>query len=210
MKAIVTHILPGLLLLVAATPVFAEVKTWKSTAGTSIEAEFVSKSATSITLRTAQGKTAIVPISALMPESQAQIPADAPAPPAATGTALGSITTPRTTLGVNRGPKPAGGLEPPTAEEIAAFKTDFTDTDGSRYAFSSGFGPQRLTKKDAEKAARLGKIPFRVTCSLDKFKLVNGKMRSVTMEGNGYIVVLDEQGQVVASKRENLAKLCPS
>ena len=40
--------------------------------------------------------------------------------------------------------------------------------------------------------------------------MIGGKMRSVTMEGNGYIVVLNEQGEVVASKRENLAKLCPS
>lgn len=203
-------IIPVALLLLAASAAISEVKTWTSATGTSIQAEFISKAGNMVTLRTPEGKTAVVPISALAAESQAQIPATASTPSPAADSAPGTISTPRATLGANRGPKAVGGLAPPTAEEIAAFKTDFTDTDGSRYAFHASFHPQTLSKKDAEKAARLGKIPFRVTCSLDKFKLVGGKMRSVTMEGNGYIVVLDEQGEVVASKRENLAKLCPS
>lgn len=197
-------IIPVALLLLAASAAISEVKTWTSTAGTSIQAEFISQAGNMVTLRTPEGKTAIVPISALAAESQAMIPktdataSAAPAQPA------------RPVLGSSRGPRAVGGIAPPTAEEIAAFKTDFTNPDGSRYVFYSSFGPQRLTPKEQSSAFRTGKIPFRVTCSLDKVKMIGGKMRSVTMEGNGYIVVLNEQGEVVASKRENLAKLCPS
>ena len=197
-------IIPVALLLLAASAAFSEVKTWTSTAGTAIQAEFISQVGNMVTLRTPEGKTAVVPISALAAESQVMIPkADATASAAPAAPA-------RPVLGANRGPKAVGGLEPPTAEEIAAFKTESTEADGSRYVFYASFGPQSLSKKDAEKAARLGKIPFRVTCVFDKVKMISGKMRSVSMEGNGYIVVLDEQGEVVASKRENLAKLCPS
>lgn len=194
-------IIPVALLLLAASATISEVKTWTSTAGTSIQAEFISQAGNMVTLRTPEGKTAVVPIAALAAESQAMIPkADASA----------TAVPARPVLGSSRGPRPVGGLEPPTDEEIAAFKTESTEADGSRYSFYGSFGPQNLSKKDAEKAARLGKVPFRVTCVFSKAKMIGGKMRSVTMEGNGYIVVLNEQGEVIASKRENLAKLCPS
>ncbi|MGI5868448.1 MAG: hypothetical protein ACOX9C_03255 [Kiritimatiellia bacterium] len=107
-------------------------------------------------------------------------------------------------------PRPIGGLQPPSAEEIAAFKTETTEADGSRISLQASFHPRSLSKKDAEKASRLGKIPFRVTCVFAQHKLVSGRMRRTMLSGNAYIVILNEQGEVIASKRENLSKLCPS
>ena len=56
-------IIPVALLLLAASAAISEVKTWTSTAGTSIQAEFISQAGNMVTLRTPEGKTAVVPIS---------------------------------------------------------------------------------------------------------------------------------------------------
>lgn len=152
-----------------------------------------------VALRTADGKTANVPVSALAPESQALLPQ-----------AVTVADTKPVRVIAPSAPRTIGGVPAPTAEDIAKFKTTFTDVDTTKYDLMASFGPQTLTKKAQSSAFKTGKIPFRVTASLYKSKMVGGKSRSTRMEGSGYIVILDETGAVVDSKRENLAKLCPS
>jgi len=185
-----------------ASVALSEMQTWKSTAGTSLQAEFLSRTGNMVALRTADGKTANVNIAALAPESQALIPQQE--------TVVATPTPVRVAAAAKLGPRSVGGIEPPTSEQIAAFKKTFTEPDGTVYEFSASLGPQSLNKKEQSSAFRTGKIPYRITSTFYKMKLVDGKMRSTRMDGSAYIVFLDEAGAVVASKRENLAKLCPS
>ncbi len=138
----------------------------------------------------------MVSLSALTAESQAQLPQEAAKPTAS--------------LSSSSGPKMIGGIEPPSAEVIASFKTTSTEADGTTYNFYGRLGPQALSKKEQSSAFKTGKVPFRVTSAFSKSKLVGGKTRSETLSGTAYIVVMNEAGEVVASKRENLLKLCPS
>lgn len=183
-------------LCLAASIALSEMQTWNSTAGTALQAEFVSRSGSTVTLRSESGKTLMVSLSALTAESQAQLPQEA--------------AKPATALSSNSGPKRIGGIEAPSAEVIASFKTTSTEADGTKYDFYGRLGPQTLNKKAQSSAFKTGKIPFRVTSAFSKSKLVGGKTRSENMSGTAYIVVLNEAGEVVDSKRENLLKLCPS
>jgi hypothetical protein len=170
-----------------------------------------------VSLRTPEGRTITVSIAALTAESQAQIPATAkvvasatatapsPTAPAPAGAAPSTTAVPK--LSASTRP---GGITVPTDEEIAAFKTTLREEDGTTYTFNAGLGPKTLTKKEQSSAARLGKIPFRVTSVFSKSKLVGTKTRSSLMDGSAYLVVLNEAGEVVVARRENLLKLCPS
>jgi len=194
---------------------FGAMQTWKSTAGTTIEAEYVNRTATTVTLRTAEGRAVVVSLAALAQESHAQLPSLASATNGETPTAPAAAPTELAATGTSDAPKLStlsrpGGIAVPTDEEIAAFKTTWKEDDGTTYTFAGGLGPQVLTKKDQGTAARHGKIPFRVTAYFSKSKVVGSKTRSSLVDGSAYIVVLNEAGEVVVTRRENLLKLCPS
>jgi hypothetical protein len=102
-----------------------------------------------------------------------------------------------------------GDIAVPTDAEIAAFKTKWEDGK-TTYNFSGGFEPRSLGWKDRIRAAQSGRIPFRVTAYFEKSMMVGARMRSSLMDGTAFIVILNEAGEVVVSRRENLLKLCPS
>jgi hypothetical protein len=58
--------------------------------------------------------------------------------------------------------------------------------------------------------AKKTKVPYRVTLELMKVKMVDGKRKFLRMDGQGYLVILNEANDVVDRKREALGKLCPS
>ncbi len=208
------HVFAAVLIHLTAAVGLGAMQTWQSTAGTAIEAEFVNRTAATVTLRTAEGRLVAVNVAVLTPESQAQLPPvsaatgeNATAPATAPPEATAPETSEATKLSTLSRP---GGIAVPTDAEIAAFKTSWKEDDGTSYTFSGGLGPQTLTKRDQDNAARLGKIPFRVTAYFSKSKVVGGKTRSSLLDGSAYLVVLNEAGEVVVSRRENLLKLCPS
>ena len=192
MKYAMTKLLSAL--LISASLVHGEIQTWTDAAGVSIEAEYAGRNGDVIKLRDANGREASFKLTALSPESQAQIPAETgkpkdPAPAVATK------------------PRPVGAIDLPSEEDIAAFKTDYTNDDGSMLRFHANIGPKRLTNEEKEESYKSGKILYRITCNFTRISKSGSKMTERDVGGSVNIVVLDPFGDMIFSKKASLSGL---
>ena len=103
----------------------------------------------------------------------------------------------------------AGMLSDKEIEELQTQSVD--EKTGQKIVFSGSFGTAKpksaFEKKKYEKS---GKIPIRVTCSLEDVKQVNGKNLAKLLRGTARICVMDSDGKVVLTESESLDKMCPS
>lgn len=189
----------------------AEVLTWRSTNGQSVEAEFVKLSGQMVTLKRADGVTVNVRLLALDADSQSQarrLASDARSAGGDATTGDGAKEN-KPTLGSLAKAK-ASGI--PSDEEIKNFLTTYKEspTSAETYEFSARFSVPALKPDDIKSFTRKKKIPFRLTVELERVKMVDGKRRSVLVNGDARFVVLSEAGDVIDRQREALGKLCPS
>jgi hypothetical protein len=85
-----------------------------------------------------------------------------------------------------------------------------TPTSDETVEFYANLSVPPLKPDDLRSFTRKKKVPYRVTVELSKVKMVDGKRKSMRMDGQGYFVLLNEAGDVVDRQREALGKLCPS
>lgn len=99
-----------------------------------------------------------------------------------------------------------------TDEDIAAFKTSFTDEKtNKKYAFICSFSQrQPATEFEKKKYERNGKVPFRITCELMQIKEVKGKEVGFLESGTASIMLQDSEGKVLLTETRSLDKMCPS
>lgn len=198
MRSSYIHILFMVTLLAGVSG--AEMQTWTSADGRTIEGEFVRLFGTSVTLKRANGTTVSCQLAALNETSreQAKQLAGANGGTAAKPSALKLSSV------------KASGI--PSDEEIKAFLTEFkeTPTSDETVEFYANLSVPPLKPDDLRSFTRKKKVPYRVTVELNKVKMVDGKRKSMRMDGQGYFVLLNEAGDVVDRQREALGKLCPS
>lgn len=205
------HIPIALGLLFMAGWCHAEMLTWTDKNGKSVEGEFVRLVGTTVTIKNTSGRNFAVPFSQLSEESinqakklgEAQAPAVA-ATPSTTDAKPAAETKPAPALP----PKKPAGV--PTDEEIAAFVTEVKISETESIVLNARFSVPSLKPDAIRDYTRKKKVPYRLTVELDRVKMVDGRRRFVSMNGNAYFVILNEAGDVMARKREALAKLCPS
>lgn len=97
-------------------------------------------------------------------------------------------------------------------KEIEELKTEDTDEKtGQKIVFNASFGTAKLkTAFDKKKYEKSGKIPVRITCSLEDVKQVNGKNVSKLLRGTAKICIMDSEGKEVETQSVSLDKMCPS
>ena len=191
----------------------AETQAWRSVKGSSVQAEFVRLSGSSVVLKREDGTTINVAMSALDEASQSQakrLAGDtAEASPAGTAQPKAVPEEKKLTLSSMSRSKASGV---PTDEEIRQFLTEYkeTPTSDEAYEFEASFAVPSLTPDEVRAYGRKKKIPYRLTVTLYRTKVINGQKRYARMDGTGNFIVLSEAGDVVDRQREALGKLCPS
>jgi hypothetical protein len=106
----------------------------------------------------------------------------------------------------------AGGAIP-TEEEIAAFVSEYKETENSKESLSLSvhIGVPKLLPEQRKKYERSKKVPYQLTADLIKTKEVNGKKVSLrTTDGKCNVAILNESGKVIEQSSVNLIKLCAS
>jgi hypothetical protein len=183
----------------------AETQTWTSADGRTIEGEFVRLFGSSVTVKRPNGMTASFQLSSLDEASREQAKRLAEA--AKSGGAMAGASK-QSTLKLSSAK--ASGI--PSEEEIKAFITEYKETPTSDESteFFANFSVPALKPDEIKDFQRKKKVPYRVTIELCKAKIVDGKKRFVRMDGQGFMVVLNEAGDVIDRQRESLGKLCPS
>lgn len=211
------------LILIGLMAISAHGRTWTSTSGTSLEADYVSMRNNTVTLRKADGKLFEVGLQflsaadrAFVSEQKASEPA---APPAAT---VSPATAPAATT-LNGGAKPASngtasafGSSGPTRkdlltdEQIAVLKTEIPGKkEGEKFIFTANASQRQLDAVEKRKFKN-GDIPFRITAEFLELSMEKGKQVSKRMSGYVRFYVLDEDGKIVVSRRDSLDKMCPT
>lgn len=208
MRVSLRYLLAGCVL--AAVVSRAETQTWTSADGRTIEGEFVRMFGSSVTVKRPNGLTASFQLSSLDEASREQAKRLAEAAkdaPAKSGGALAGGSK-QSTLKLSSAK--ASGI--PSEAEIKAFITEYKETPASDESteFFANFSVPALKPDEIKDFQRKKKVPYRVTIELCKAKIVDGKKRSVRMDGQGYVVVLNEAGDLIDRQRESLGKLCPS
>ncbi len=196
MKYAITTLLAAFFL--SDTLVFADMQTWTDTAGVSIEAEYAGRDGDMIKLRDASGREASFKITTFSTESQAQIPPEIDKP---------NDPIPTTAPSVKAKPKPVGAIDLPSEDDIANFKRDFTNEDGSILRFRANIGPKRLTNDEKESTYKSGRILYRITCNFTRISKSGSKTVERNVGGSVNIVVLDPTGDTIFSKKVSLSGL---
>jgi len=209
MRVFLGQIVTGCILLAGVTR--AEMQTWTSADGRTIQAEFVRVFGTSVTLKRADGATVSCQMASLNEASREQAKQLAEASKAGAVNGAGLEQAPASkpsTLKLSS--VKASGI--PSDEEIKAFLTEYkeTPTSDETLEFYANFSVPSLKPDDLKSFTRKKKVPYRITMDLSKVKMVDGKRKSLRMDGQGYFVLLNEAGDVVDRQRESLGKLCPS
>ena len=99
-----------------------------------------------------------------------------------------------------------------TDKEIEELKTEDTDEKtGQKIVFYCTFGAAKPKSAfEKKKYERSGKIPVRITCSLEDVKQVNGRNVGKLLRGTAKICIMDSDGKVVDTQSASLDKMCPS
>lgn len=183
-------------------------RTWTSTTGSQLEADYVGFRNNTVSLRKADGKAFEIGLQFLSEADRAFVNEQKPRDAAATApTATAKATSPATPLLSSTGPIRKDLL---TEEQIAALKTEMPGKkDNEKYIFFANFSP-RLLDAAALKRLNPGRIPYRVTAEFMAVSVENGKTVSKRMTGSVRFYVLDDQGEPLVSKRESLEKMCPT
>jgi hypothetical protein len=208
MRLTCCHIAAGFALLVGGSN--AEMQTWTSADGRAIEGEFVRLFGNAVTIKRANGTTVNCQLSSLNEASRQQAKQSAEAAKAATVKKAAVPVFGAKPNGLALSPLKASGV--PTEEEIKAFVTEYKETPNSdeSYEFTARFSVPSLLPADLRSFAKKKKIPYRVTVELNKTKTVDGKKRTLRVDGQAFLVLMNEAGEVVDRQREALGKLCPS
>jgi len=108
--------------------------------------------------------------------------------------------------------KPAGNNNILAEDQIAELLTEWTDEKtGARLVFNSSFGVRTVSPQEKRKYVKSGKIPVRITCSLEEVKEVNGKQLAKRVSGgSARFYIMDADGKVIEKKSVALDKMCPS
>ena len=108
-------------------------------------------------------------------------------------------------------PKPLQVGDILTDEQVASLLTKWTDKKTrASWEFTSSF--ERRSVSAAEKGnVQSGKIPIRITCSLDKSKVgFMGDRVYMRESGTASFYIMDSEGKVVIRQSMPLDKMCPS
>ena len=96
-------------------------------------------------------------------------------------------------------------------KDISELKTDWTDEKtGIKYNFQASFGVANVEEKDRRRLEKLGKVPYRITCTLYEMKQSKGTTLSKRMTGTAKFYVRDESNKDIIKKSVSLEKMCPS
>lgn len=96
-------------------------------------------------------------------------------------------------------------------KDISELKTDWTDEKtGIKYNFQASFGVANVEEKDRKRLEKMGKVPYRITCTLYEMKQSKGTTLSNRMTGTAKFYVLDESNKDIIKKSVSLEKMCPS
>jgi len=188
-------------------------RTWTSSSGQTIEADFVKMTGATVYLKKANGAVVTIPLSLLCEADRGEArslaqPADAAAAPVASVSRAAQLAEKTgSSAAFGRGRAEKGIL---TEEQIAALKIERSDDKGRKYVFHGGMGLRTLTDQEKKKYVKSGEVPFRITMELLEVKEVKGKLVGERQQGTARFYVLDSEGSVVASGTESLAKMCPS
>ena len=99
----------------------------------------------------------------------------------------------------------------PSDEEIKAFIATYKESATETIMMSASFTVPELEPDALRKFTKNGKVPYRVTFELAKFKTVNGETVSTgRLDGRATIAIFDENGALVKRTQEALGSLCPS
>lgn len=127
--------------------------------------------------------------------------------PSAFSQAANTVQKPTLTAG-NATLSTSGSLN---EKDIADLKTDWTDEKtGIRYSFQAAFGLPKIEDKDKKRFQKMGKVPFRITCSLVESKKTKSGPLNRLMSGTAKFYVQDENKKEVLRKSVALEKMCPS
>lgn len=212
------------LILIGLMAISAHGRTWTSTSGTSLEADYVSVRNSTVTLRKADGKLFEVGLQYLSAADRAFVKEQAPSEPAAAPAGATGLTPASGATTLNGGAKPAsngtasafGSSSGPvrkdllTDEQIAALKTDIPGKkEGEKFIFTANASQRQLDAVEKRKFKN-GEIPFRITAEFLELSMEKGKQVSKRMSGYVRFYVLDEDGKIVVSRRDSLDKMCPT
>jgi len=97
-------------------------------------------------------------------------------------------------------------------KEIEELKTESTDEKtGQKIVFYASFGTAKPKSAfDKRKYEKSGKIPIRITCSLEDVKQINGRNVGKLLRGTAKICIMDSEGKVIETESVSLDKMCPS
>jgi hypothetical protein len=117
-----------------------------------------------------------------------------------------------TTTGPKLSAGPVGGANTLLSDaEIAAFKTEVANDDGKKKVqFMAALSVPRLNDQEKRKFERSGKVPVRITCSLEEIKAAEPKPLVKRLSGRAQFYLLDSDSKVVFRKSMPLEKMCPS
>ena len=178
----------------------AEMRTWTSTAGSTVEAEFVRSDGRTVALRSGDGQMMQIGLTALSPDDRAYV-AERSAP-----------STPNVAAPLPPPVRPGGRNENIlTDEQLAELKSELPLRDGERVTFTGSFGPKRLDAREQRRLRPDSPIAFRVMADLRHATLGSGGgWSSRRLPGRATFYVLDSAGEVVLSRSEPIASLCPT
>ncbi len=177
----------------------AEVRTWTSTTGSTVEAEFVRSDGRTVVLRSGDGQMIQIGLTALSPDDR---------------TYVADRSTPSTpTLAPLPPPERPGSRHENllTDEQLAELKTTLDLRDGERVTLTASFGPKRLDARERRRLRPDSPIAFRVMADLRHATQGSGdRWSSRRLPGRAQFYVLDSDGKVVMSRSDPIASLCPT
>jgi hypothetical protein len=93
--------------------------------------------------------------------------------------------------------------------EIDAFKTEGVTDDGKRkIQFMAALSVPSLNAQEKKKFERSGKVPVRITCTLEEIKVTQSKPLVKRLSGRVQFYLLDSDDKVVFRKAMHLEKMC--
>jgi hypothetical protein len=182
------------------------MRTWTSTKGQTLEAQFVKLDYDMVYLKTSAGKIIQIKETMLCEKDRELIKTLVPKKAAEEPKTKPNLLLKKKTLSTSK-----SSSTTLTDDEIKKLITSWTDSKGTQYDLSIYCSPVSLSpKKDSSKMkkyARSGEVPFRIISYLYETK--KGKKKTAIYDEKLYFYMLDEYGEIVfKTDSENFKNLC--
>ena len=172
----------------------AEMRTWKSAAGSTLEASYQKYAYGRVYLKKADGSVVQIALTGLSAEDQAYVKSKAA--PAASASAPSK-------------PLPKGVLSDADVEKLAA--QSFSEKRKRGYRFDCYATVDTKDPRDKKTYKGSDKVPVRIICTFYEIKEVGGKKIERAVYSNSVRFYLkDEDGNVVLNDSASLSTMCPT